>query len=71
MYIVGRGFLTPLFYENHLPPSSVFSQRGILLNDVTYLHLPSLGTSVPEALCHMFYATRRQVYCRFDTDDMT
>lgn len=37
----------------------------------TYLHLPSMGTSVPEALGHTFYATRRHVYCMFDTDGMT
>ena len=29
-----------------------------------------LGTLVPEELCPVFYATRCQVYCRFDTDDM-
>lgn len=30
-----------------------------------------MGTSVPEALGHTFYATRRHVYCIFDTDGMT
>ena len=42
----------------------------ILLNDVTDLHLLSLGTILPEAPWYVFYATRCQVYCRFDTDDM-
>ena len=26
---------------------------------------------IPEAPCYVFYATRRQVYCWFDTEDMT
>ena len=38
---------------------------------MTDLHLSSLGTLVQEALCYVFYATRRQVYFKFGTDDMT
>ena len=34
------------------------------------LHLSSLGNLVPESSCHLFYATRHQVYYRSDTDDM-
>ena len=34
----------------------------ILLNDNMDLHMPSLGTLVPEGTWCLFYATRRQVY---------
>ena len=30
--------------------------------DIMDLHMWSLGTLVPEGHCHVFYATRRQVY---------
>ena len=30
--------------------------------------MSSLGTLIPEAPCYVIYATRHQVYCRFDTD---
>ena len=33
-------------------------------------HLSSFGTLVLQAPCYVFYATRCQVYCRFDTNDM-
>ena len=38
---------------------------------MAYLHLLSLGTVVPEGPCNVFYASRHQVYSRFDIDDMT
>ena len=38
----------------------------ILLNDIMF----SLGTLVLTAPCCVFYATRNQIYWRFDTDDM-
>ena len=37
---------------------------------MTDLYFSSLGTLVPEAPCYVFYETRGQVYCRFDTEDM-
>ena len=30
----------------------------------------AFSTFVSETPCYVFYATRRQVYCRFDTDDI-
>ena len=43
-------------------------QKGcvILLNDIIF----SLGTLVLTAPCCLFYATRNQIYWRFDTDGM-
>ena len=38
----------------------------ILLNDIMF----SLGTLVLTAPCCVFYATRNQIYWRFETDDM-
>ena len=35
---------------------------AILLNDITNLHMPNLGTLVPQGPWCAFYVTRRQVY---------
>ena len=40
-----------------------------LLNDKTDLHFSGLGALVPEAPWDVFYATRHQVYCRFNIND--
>ena len=38
---------------------------------MTDLHLSNFGTLLPEAPCYVFDPTRHQIYCRFDTDDMS
>ena len=42
----------------------------ILINDIMDLNLSSLGNLVLTTPCCVFYATRNQIYRRFDTDDM-
>ena len=61
--------LFQIFSNPHAPPPPpLVSLADFVTMD---LHLSNLGTYAPEAPCCVFYATRRQVYCRFDTDDMS
>ena len=57
--------MSPLLVEFVIMPYLI-----VILNNITDLHLSNLGTVVPESPCYVFYATRCQFYCRFDTDDM-
>ena len=83
--IVGRGFLTPLFYKDPPPPPPLSllpclfgwmsdhatSVLLCLMNDIIdHLNILRLGTLVQAALCCVFYTTRHQIYWRFASDDM-
>ena len=42
-----------------------------MLNDIMEPNLSSVGALVTEEHCCVFYAARYQIYCRFDTNNMT
>ena len=76
-FIVGRGLLTPPFYEKPLSCLLFFFKfcpiprwlhwllqiwSVTLLNNIMDIHMLSLGILIPEGPSYVFYATRDQIY---------